>query len=113
MLAATGARYHLGTGAVGLLALVGAGSVLTSPAAGRRVDRVGPSPVNLICFAIALAAAGMLATGILGGTSGLVGLAAAGVLGPRGRRWARTVAGGSPTAAAVCSGGCRRRRSGR
>jgi predicted MFS family arabinose efflux permease len=72
----TGARYHLGTGAVGLLALVGAGSVLASPAAGRRVDRVGPSPVNLICFALALAAAGILATGTLGGTGGLVGLAA-------------------------------------
>jgi predicted MFS family arabinose efflux permease len=72
----TGPRYHLGTDAVGLLALVGAGSVLASPVAGRWTDRGGPDRVNLACFAIALAAAGVLVTGGLGGTSGLIGLAA-------------------------------------
>jgi predicted MFS family arabinose efflux permease len=72
----TSPRYGLGAEAVGLLALVGAGSVLASPIAGRRVDRSGPGPVNLTCFGAALLAAGVLFGGSLGGVAGLVGLAA-------------------------------------
>jgi predicted MFS family arabinose efflux permease len=72
----TSPRYGLGAETVGLLALVGAGSVLASPIAGRRVDRSGPGPVNLTCFGAALLAAGVLFGGSLGGVAGLVGLAA-------------------------------------
>ncbi|GLK99269.1 MFS transporter [Dactylosporangium matsuzakiense] len=72
----TGPHYRLGTATVGLLALVGAGSILCSQAAGRRVDRTGPDAVNRLCFAGALAAAAVLAIGYLGGVGGLVGLGA-------------------------------------
>jgi predicted MFS family arabinose efflux permease len=72
----TGPGYHLGTQAVGLLALVGAGSVLATPAAGRRIDRVGPNPVNLACFIGALAAAAVLTLASLHGAVGLIGLGA-------------------------------------
>jgi predicted MFS family arabinose efflux permease len=72
----TGPGYGLGSEAVGLLALVGAGSVLTSPIAGRRVDRMGPAPVNLACFGGALLAAALLLGGSLGGVAGLGALAA-------------------------------------
>jgi predicted MFS family arabinose efflux permease len=72
----TGPRYHLGTPAVGLLALVGAGSMFATPIAGRRTDRDGPDRVNLVCLIGAIAAAALLLTGNLGGTVGLVGLGA-------------------------------------
>jgi predicted MFS family arabinose efflux permease len=57
VLVLAGPAYHLGTQAVGVLALVGAGSVFATPVAGRRIDRNGPDPVSLVCFIGALTAA--------------------------------------------------------
>ncbi|WP_405814013.1 MFS transporter [Streptomyces sp. NBC_01390] len=71
----TGPRYDMGTQTVGLLALIGAGSMFCAPAAGRWVDRLGADRVNLWCILAALAAAAVLTTGLLGGAPGLVGLA--------------------------------------
>ncbi|MFI5795045.1 MFS transporter [Streptomyces sp. NPDC051677] len=71
----TGPRYDLGTQAVGLLALIGAGSMFCAPAAGRWVDRLGADRVNLWCILAALAAAALLTAGLLGGATGVVGLA--------------------------------------
>ncbi|WP_055553460.1 MFS transporter [Streptomyces sp. NBRC 110028] len=71
----TGPRYDMGTQAVGLLALIGAGSVFCAPAAGRWVDRLGADRVNLWCILAALAAAAVLTAGLLGGAPGAVGLA--------------------------------------
>lgn len=70
----TGPTYRMGTGAVGVLALIGAVSMLTTPAAGRLVDRHGPDAVNTVCVAGAVAAAGVLATGAISGVRGLTGL---------------------------------------
>lgn len=72
----TGPRYDMGTQAVGLLALIGAGSMFCAPAAGRWVDRLGADRVNLWCILTALAAAAVLTAGSLGGVAGLVALAA-------------------------------------
>ncbi|MFF3332989.1 MFS transporter [Streptomyces sp. NPDC002888] len=72
----TGPRYDMGTQAVGLLALIGAGSMFCAPAAGRWVDRLGADRVNLWCILAALAAAAVLTAGSLGGVVGLVALAA-------------------------------------
>ncbi|GAA0389074.1 MFS transporter [Microbispora corallina] len=72
----TGPRYGLGAQAVGLLALIGAGSVVCAPAAGRRSDRHGPDQVNLWCAVGAVAAAAVLLAGVAGGPAGLVALAA-------------------------------------
>jgi predicted MFS family arabinose efflux permease len=72
----TGPGYHLGTQAIGLLALVGAGSVLATPAAGRRIDRVGPEPVSLACFIGVVAAAAVLTLASLHGAAGLIALGA-------------------------------------
>ncbi len=72
----TGPTYHLGTPAVGLLALVGAGSMFATPRAGRATDRLGPDAVNLRCLLGVLAAAAVLLLGTVGGVLGLVGLAA-------------------------------------
>ncbi|WP_316769270.1 MFS transporter [Streptomyces sasae] len=72
----TGPRYGMGTQAVGLLALIGAGSMFCAPAAGRWVDRLGADRVNLWCILGALAAAAVLTGGSLGGAAGLVALAA-------------------------------------
>ncbi|MFC8519385.1 MFS transporter [Streptomyces sp. NPDC057257] len=71
----TGPRYGMGTQTVGLLALIGAGSMFCAPAAGRWVDRLGADRVNLGCVLAALAAAAVLTTGLLGGAAGIVGLA--------------------------------------
>jgi predicted MFS family arabinose efflux permease len=71
----TGPIFDLDARAVGLLAFVGAGSVLVSPLAGRRADRSGPGPVNLICFVGVVVAAGVLTVGGTGGVLGLVALA--------------------------------------
>jgi predicted MFS family arabinose efflux permease len=70
----TGSRYHLGTPAVGLIALVGAGSVFCTPIAGRAIDRRGSDTVNLICFGGTVAAALILLAGGHGGGLGLVTL---------------------------------------
>ncbi|MBO4253300.1 MFS transporter [Streptomyces griseorubiginosus] len=72
----TGPRYDMGTQAVGVLALVGAGSMFLAPSAGKWVDRYGPDRVNLWCVTAGLAAAGVLTAGALGGIAGIVALAA-------------------------------------
>jgi predicted MFS family arabinose efflux permease len=72
----TGPRYHLGTPAVGVLALVGAGSMFATPRAGRAADRQGPDAVNLRSLAGVLVAAALLLLGDLGGAVGLIGLGA-------------------------------------
>jgi len=72
----TGPAYQLGTKDVGLLALVGAGTMITTPIAGGRVDRVGPDPVNLAALLSVLAAAGVLAFGAVHGAVGLAALTA-------------------------------------
>jgi len=72
----TGPAYQLGTGAVGLLALVGGGTMVTTPIAGRQVDRHGPDPVNLLALLGVLAAAGVLALGVVRGAVGLAALTA-------------------------------------
>lgn len=76
----TGPVYHLGTPAVGVLALVGAGSMVATPRAGRATDRLGPDAVNLRCLLGVLAAAAVLALGAVGGPVGL-GALAVGMLG--------------------------------
>ncbi len=72
----TGPAFGLSTQAVGVLALVGAGSVLSTPFAGRRTDRVGPEPVSLVCFAGVLASAAVLLLTDLHGAAGLILLGA-------------------------------------
>ncbi|GKQ40678.1 MFS transporter [Streptomyces sp. A012304] len=72
----TGPRYGMGTQAVGVLALVGAGSMFLAPSAGKWVDRYGADRVNLWCVGAGLAAAGVLVAGSLGGVAGIVALAA-------------------------------------
>jgi predicted MFS family arabinose efflux permease len=72
----TGPGYGLSTTAVGLVALVGAGSVFAAPIAGRRIDRTGPDLVNRVCFLAAIAAAGVLCLGLAHGATGLAGLTA-------------------------------------
>ena len=71
----TGPEYRLGTPAVGVLALVGAGSMLATPRAGRATDRLGPDAVNLRCLLAVPVAAAVLGLGALGGPAGLAGLA--------------------------------------
>ncbi|MDX3231512.1 MFS transporter [Streptomyces sp. ME19-01-6] len=70
----TGQAYHLGAQTIGLIALVGAGSMFATPVAGRAVDRRGPDPVNLVCMIGAVAAAAVIAPGALGGAVGLTAL---------------------------------------
>ncbi|MFJ8622140.1 MFS transporter [Kitasatospora sp. NPDC093550] len=70
----TGPPYGLDARAVGLLALVGAATMLCTPYAGRLVDRHGPDPVNLVCLLGVLASAAVLATGSRGGPLGLTAL---------------------------------------
>lgn len=72
----TGPVYGYGAEAVGLLALVGAATMVCTPFAGRLVDRRGPGPVNLLSLLGVLAAAAILAAGTLGGTRGLIALTA-------------------------------------
>jgi predicted MFS family arabinose efflux permease len=70
----TGPSYGYGTSVVGLVALVGAGSVFMVPAAGRWIDRRGSDIVNLVCIIGVVLAAALLLTGLLGGIAGLIGL---------------------------------------
>ena len=75
----TGASYGLSTAAVGVFALIGAGAVLVTPVAGRRIDRVGPDRISLVSFTGGLGAAALLALAavpILHGAASLVLLAA-------------------------------------
>ncbi|MFC9930598.1 MFS transporter [Streptomyces sp. NPDC127190] len=71
----TGPRYGFGAAAVGGFALVNAVTMVVTPYAGRRVDRRGPDAVNLVCFLLVTASAGLLALGGLGGAPGLAALA--------------------------------------
>ncbi|MFB6891403.1 MFS transporter [Kitasatospora sp. NPDC056327] len=64
----TGPAYGLDARAVGLVALVGAATMVCTPFAGRVVDRRGADPVNLVCLLGTLAAAAVLLAG--GGTDG-------------------------------------------
>lgn len=70
----TGPVYGLGAHAVGVLALVGAVTMLCTPYAGRLVDRVGPDRVNLGCLLGVLLSAAVLATGGAGGPAGAAAL---------------------------------------
>jgi predicted MFS family arabinose efflux permease len=72
----TGPSYRLSTGVVGLVALVGAGSVFATPVAGRRIDKSGPGPVNRACFLGAVAAAPVLCLALVRGPLGLAALTA-------------------------------------
>ncbi|MFI2204304.1 MFS transporter [Streptomyces sp. NPDC020192] len=71
-----GPVYGLGAAAVGLLALVNAVTMVVTPYAGRLVDRRGADVVNLGCFLLVAASAGVLALGSLGGGPGLLCLVA-------------------------------------
>jgi predicted MFS family arabinose efflux permease len=70
----TGPTYGLGAPAVGVLALVNAGTMLCTPVAGRQVDRRGTDAVNLVCMLGVIASAAVLAFGSLGGALGLAAL---------------------------------------
>jgi predicted MFS family arabinose efflux permease len=70
----TGPAYQYGASIVGVLALVGAASVLAVPYTGRQIDRRGPDPVNLICFALLAVAGAILLGGALHGTAGIIAL---------------------------------------
>lgn len=70
----TGPAYGLGAPAVGMLALVNAGTMLCTPLAGRVVDRRGSDAVNLVCLLGVVAAAVVLALAGLGGAVGLAAL---------------------------------------
>ncbi len=70
----TGPAYGMGAGAVGLLALVNAVTMVCTPVAGRRVDRLGPDAVNRVCFLVVGASAAVLALGGLGGAAGVTAL---------------------------------------
>ncbi|WP_406193976.1 MFS transporter [Kitasatospora sp. NBC_01560] len=72
----TGPAYGMGAPVVGLIALVGAGSMFCTPVAGRRVDRSGPEPVSLVCLLGAVLSAVVLLGGLARGALGLVALAA-------------------------------------
>lgn len=72
----TGPKFGLNAQAVGLIALVGAGSMFFSPIVGRRIDKIGPNPINLICFFGAIVAAAVLTAANFGGVVGLITLAA-------------------------------------
>jgi predicted MFS family arabinose efflux permease len=72
----TGPTYHLGTPAVGTLALVNAVTMVSTPVAGRQVDRRGSDAVNIACLVAVIAAAAVLAAGGLGGAVGLAAVVA-------------------------------------
>ncbi|MFJ3338709.1 MFS transporter, partial [Streptomyces sp. NPDC086766] len=58
----------------GMIALVGAVTMVCAPLAGRLVDRYGPDPVNLVCMLGVLVSAVILTLGARGGTWGLAAL---------------------------------------
>jgi predicted MFS family arabinose efflux permease len=72
----TGPVYRFGTSAVGLLALVNAGTMVSTPMAGRWADRRGPDAVNLAAMLGVLGAAAVLVYGGRGGAGGVAALVA-------------------------------------
>jgi len=72
----SGPVYNRSAATVGLLALVGAASVLSTPITGRWIDRRGSDPVSLVCIVGGVLAAGVLAFGGIGGIGGLIVLGA-------------------------------------
>jgi predicted MFS family arabinose efflux permease len=76
----TGPVYHLGATAVGMLALVNAGTMIATPLAGRYADRHGPGIVNLLSMTGVILAAFLLAGGLAGGVLGLAALVAGSLL---------------------------------
>ena len=72
----TGPGYELGTQTVGVLALIGAASMLGAPSAGRWVDRRGADRVTLWCILATAAATAILTAAAAGGRMGLTALVA-------------------------------------
>ena len=70
----TGPSYGLSIQAVGVFALIGAGAVLVTPVAGRRIDRVGPDRISLVSFTGGLGAAAILALAALPALHGAASL---------------------------------------
>lgn len=76
----TGPVYRFGTSAVGLLALVNAATMVSTPMAGRWADRRGPDAVNLAAMLGVLGAATVLMYGGRGGAGGVAALVAGSLL---------------------------------
>ncbi|WP_427917466.1 MFS transporter [Streptomyces sp. cg40] len=72
----TGPTYGMGAQAVGILGLVGAASMFSTPLAGRLADRRGPDRVSLLAMLGTIASAALLLPAAGGGTAGLLTLAA-------------------------------------
>ena len=72
----TGPTYGMGAQAVGVLGLVGAASMFSTPLAGRLADRRGPDTVSLLAMLGTIASAAVLVPAYGGGTGGLLALAA-------------------------------------
>ncbi|MFI6623388.1 MFS transporter [Streptomyces sp. NPDC050528] len=72
----TGPTYGMGAQAVGVLGLVGAASMFSTPLAGRLADRRGPDTVSLLAMLGTIASAAVLVPAYGGGTTGLLALAA-------------------------------------
>jgi predicted MFS family arabinose efflux permease len=70
----TGPSYGLSIQAVGVFALIGAGAVLVTPVAGRRIDRVGPDRISLVSFTGGLGSAAILALAALPALHGAASL---------------------------------------
>jgi predicted MFS family arabinose efflux permease len=72
----TGPTYGMGAQAVGILGLVGAASMFSTPLAGRLADRSGPDTVSLLAMLGTIASAALLVPAAGGGRAGLLTLAA-------------------------------------
>jgi predicted MFS family arabinose efflux permease len=71
----TGPSYHFSVQAVGMLALVNAGTTVCTPVAGRQADHRGPDIVNCVCLLGVMLSAAVLVPGGHGGALGLAVLA--------------------------------------
>ncbi|MFF5306466.1 MFS transporter [Streptomyces sp. NPDC013161] len=72
----TGPTYAMGAQTVGVLGLVGAASMFSTPLAGRLADRRGPDTVTLLAMLGTIASAAVLVPAYRGGATGLLALAA-------------------------------------
>ena len=72
----TGPTYAMGAQTVGVLGLVGAASMFSTPLAGRLADRKGSDTVSLLAMLGTIASAAVLVPAYGGGTTGLLALAA-------------------------------------